>query len=156
RGRAVRGRPRPHVHRRPPVQHPRRPALVRTGRARRRRVARHRGRRATPRRGRYTAGDRLRARVRERQRRHPLRAVLAGPGASVVTEVPPRPAPEITGHAAPFWAAARDGRLVIQHCPACGHYQHYPRPWCTNCLHETPEFVESRGEGTIYTFTVIR
>jgi len=73
-----------------------------------------------------------------------------------MSEIPPRPAPEITGHAAPFWAAARDGRLVIQHCPACGHYQHYPRPWCTNCLHETPEFVESAGEGTIYTFTVIR
>jgi len=71
-------------------------------------------------------------------------------------ELPPRPAPEITGHAAPFWAAARDGRLVIQHCPACGQYQHYPRPWCTNCLYEEPEFVESRGEGTIYTFTVIR
>jgi uncharacterized OB-fold protein len=73
-----------------------------------------------------------------------------------VSEVPARPAPEITGHAAPFWAAARDGRLVIQHCPACGHFQHYPRPWCTNCLHEAPEFVESSGEGTIYTFTVIR
>jgi uncharacterized OB-fold protein len=73
-----------------------------------------------------------------------------------VSEIPPRPAPEVTGHAAPFWAAARDGRLVIQHCPVCGHYQHYPRPWCTNCLHESPEFVESSGEGTIYTFTVIR
>ena len=69
---------------------------------------------------------------------------------------PPRPAPEITGHAEPFWAAARDGRLVIQRCPACGHVQHYPRPWCTNCLHDAPEFVESSGEGTIYTFTVIR
>jgi len=73
-----------------------------------------------------------------------------------VSELPPRPAPEITGHAAPFWAAARDGRLVVQHCPECGHYQHYPRPWCTRCLHEEPEFVESPGEGTVYTFTVIR
>jgi uncharacterized OB-fold protein len=73
-----------------------------------------------------------------------------------MSDTPPRPAPEITGHAAPFWAAAREGRLVIQHCPACGHFQHYPRPWCTSCLHEEPEFVESSGEGTIYTFTVIR
>jgi uncharacterized OB-fold protein len=71
-------------------------------------------------------------------------------------EVPARPAPEITGHAAPFWAAARDHRLVVQHCPACGQYQHYPRPWCTNCLNEALEFVASSGEGTIYTFTVIR
>jgi uncharacterized OB-fold protein len=73
-----------------------------------------------------------------------------------MSEIPARPAPEIIGHAAPFWAAAREGRLVIQHCPACGHFQHYPRPWCTNCLHQDPEFVESDGTGTIYTFTVIR
>jgi uncharacterized OB-fold protein len=73
-----------------------------------------------------------------------------------VSELPPRPAPEITGHAAPFWGAARGGRLVVQRCPACGQYQHYPRPWCTNCLHEEPEFVDASGEGTIYTFTVIR
>lgn len=73
-----------------------------------------------------------------------------------MSEIPPRPAPEITAHAAPFWAAAREGRLVIQHCPACGHHQHYPRPWCTSCLHEAIEFVDASGEGTIYTFTVIR
>jgi uncharacterized OB-fold protein len=71
-------------------------------------------------------------------------------------DLPPRPAPEITAHAAPFWAAARKGMLVIQRCPACGHCQHYPRPWCTNCLHEGVEFVEASGEGTVYTFTVIR
>jgi uncharacterized OB-fold protein len=73
-----------------------------------------------------------------------------------VSDVPPRPAPEVTAHAAPFWAAARDGRLVIQHCPACGQHQHFPRPWCTNCLSEGVEFVEVSGAGTIYTFTVIR
>lgn len=70
--------------------------------------------------------------------------------------LPARPAPEITGHAAPFWAAAREGRVVVQRCTACGQHQHYPRPWCTNCLSEAVEFVESSGHGTIYTFTVIR
>ena len=70
--------------------------------------------------------------------------------------LPPRPAPEVTGHAAPFWAAAQEGRLVVQRCTACGQHQHYPRPWCTNCLSEAVEFVESSGTGTIYTFTVIR
>ena len=71
-------------------------------------------------------------------------------------EVPARPAPEVTRYAAPFWAAARAHRLVIQHCAQCGQYQHYPRPWCTNCLNEAVEFVEASGRGTIYTFTVIR
>jgi uncharacterized protein len=75
---------------------------------------------------------------------------------SVDDAVTSRPAPEVTKHAAPFWAAARERRLVIQHCPKCGQYQHYPRPWCTNCLNDNLEFVESPGFGTIYTFTVIR
>jgi uncharacterized protein len=70
--------------------------------------------------------------------------------------LPARPAPEITDHAAPFWAAAADGRLVVQRCTQCGQRQHYPRPWCTNCLSEAVEFVESAGRGTIYTFTVVR
>lgn len=69
---------------------------------------------------------------------------------------PPRPLPEITAASAPFWAAARDHRLVVQHCPRCRRFQHFPRPWCTNCLHDVLEFVDATGRGTIYSFTVVR
>jgi len=54
-----------------------------------------------------------------------------------------------------FWAAAAEGRLLIQHCPACGHRQFYPRAWCTACGAE-PAWEEVSGRGTVHTFTVIR
>jgi uncharacterized OB-fold protein len=69
---------------------------------------------------------------------------------------PARPAPEVTPAAVPFWAAAREHRLVIQRCPRCDRLQHYPRPWCTECLNEDLEFVSSAGIGTVHSYTVIR
>lgn len=55
----------------------------------------------------------------------------------------------------PFWAAAADGRLVVQHCQSCGRRQFYPRPLCLGCG-QMPEWLEASGDGTVYTFTVIR
>ena len=54
-----------------------------------------------------------------------------------------------------FWAAAAEGRLLVQQCPACGHRQFYPRPICTACGAD-PEWLEASGRGTVHTFTVIR
>jgi uncharacterized protein len=69
---------------------------------------------------------------------------------------PPRPAPEPSEYGAPFWAAARDGRLVLQHCARCDRLQHFPRPWCTECLNDEMEFVAASGLGTVYSSTVVR
>jgi uncharacterized OB-fold protein len=68
----------------------------------------------------------------------------------------PRPVPTPSPHSAPFWTAAREHRLVIQHCTRCGTLQHYPRPWCTTCMSEELDWVESPGRGTVYSFTVVR
>lgn len=54
-----------------------------------------------------------------------------------------------------FWAAADEGRLLIQQCPACGHRQFYPRALCTACGAD-PVWLEASGRGTVHTFTVIR
>ncbi len=67
-----------------------------------------------------------------------------------------RPVPDADASGAPFWAAAREHRLVVQHCPRCDRFQHYPRPFCTACLHDELEFVDATGRGTVYSFTVIR
>jgi len=67
----------------------------------------------------------------------------------------PRPTPAADDFGAPFWTAAAEGRLLIQHCPACGHRQHYPRALCTECG-ATPEWEEASGRGTVHTYTVIR
>ncbi len=66
-----------------------------------------------------------------------------------------RPLPAADDFGAPFWAAAAEGRLLIQHCAACGHRQHYPRPLCTACG-ATPEWERASGRGTVHTFTIIR
>ena len=70
--------------------------------------------------------------------------------------LPPRPVPEASPYGEPFWAAAVDGRLVIQRCPRCDRLQHFPRPWCTACLNDAMEYVEASGRGTVYSFTVVR
>jgi uncharacterized OB-fold protein len=57
---------------------------------------------------------------------------------------------------APFWAAARQQRLVIQHCRACSHYQFYPRNFCLACESGEVEWVAATGTGVVYSMTVIR
>lgn len=68
----------------------------------------------------------------------------------------PRPVPESSRYGEPFWAAARDDRLVLQHCPRCDRIQHFPRPWCTECLNDALDSVDASGLGTVYSFTVVR
>lgn len=66
-----------------------------------------------------------------------------------------KPLPQIDGVNAEYWQAAREGRLLVQECPQCGHRQWYPRALCTRCAAE-PAWLETAGRGTIHTFTVIR
>lgn len=66
-----------------------------------------------------------------------------------------RPLPETDPVSERYWAAAAEGRLLIQRCAACGHRQHYPRAVCTACG-ATPEWEEASGRGTVYTYTIVR
>lgn len=74
---------------------------------------------------------------------------------SVETPEYDKPLPVADDLTAPFWQAARAGRLVVQRCAECGAYQHYPRPFCTHCEQATPAWVEASGEGVVHTFTVV-
>ncbi len=67
----------------------------------------------------------------------------------------PRPAPVPDPDSAPYWAAAHDGRLVVQRCENCGTYQLYGRDRCLVCRGPVV-WVEASGKGTVYSFTVIR
>ena len=53
-----------------------------------------------------------------------------------------------------FWDAARDRRLIIQRCRACGEHQFYPRPFCLKCQGAV-EWVESAGRGVVYAQTEV-
>ena len=67
----------------------------------------------------------------------------------------PRPAPVPEPEAAEYWAAARQGRLLVQKCEDCGHFQLYPRPFCLECRGPV-SWVEASGRGVVHSFTVIR
>ncbi len=55
----------------------------------------------------------------------------------------------------PFWEAAREHRLVVQRCIACGYYNHPPRSACDACLAQQLRFEQVSGQGRIYSFTVM-
>jgi uncharacterized OB-fold protein len=56
----------------------------------------------------------------------------------------------------PYFAAAAGGKLLIKRCRTCGAVHHYPRPFCVFCWSAEVEWVESSGEGEVYTFSVTR
>ena len=56
----------------------------------------------------------------------------------------------------PFWAAAKDGRLLIKRCSACGKPHFYPRPFCPFCWSDAVEWEEASGRATLYTWSVVR
>lgn len=63
--------------------------------------------------------------------------------------------PEPDDSSEPYWRAARERRLLIQRCRACGVHQFYPRPFCVRCLAPDPEWVAARGTGRIQTFSIV-
>jgi uncharacterized OB-fold protein len=65
----------------------------------------------------------------------------------------PRILPSLTAANRSFWTGGRDGRLLIERCPACGRWQHPPQGSCGEC--GGPVVAEPvSGEGTVFTFTV--
>jgi uncharacterized OB-fold protein len=64
----------------------------------------------------------------------------------------PRDNPEIEA----YWAAARDGKLLIKRCDDCGEAHYYPRALCPFCFSDRTRWQECSGHGTIYSFSVMR
>ena len=62
--------------------------------------------------------------------------------------------PAITEETAPFWTAAADGRLLVEHCDACGADSFPPRGMCRTCRSRDVGWVEVTGPGTVYSYTV--
>ena len=64
------------------------------------------------------------------------------------------PAPMVDEDTREFWAACKDHRLVIQQCGACDAFRFAPAPVCYRCRSRACNWVESKGIGEIYTWTV--
>jgi uncharacterized protein len=63
--------------------------------------------------------------------------------------------PIIDSASAPYWDAARHGRLLIAGCGACGKVHHYPRPFCPHCWSDDVQPVQASGAGTLYTYSTV-
>jgi uncharacterized OB-fold protein len=66
-----------------------------------------------------------------------------------------RPLPRPTALSQPHWEGCRAGVLRVQRCRACGTHVFIPQPLCTRCFHDGLEWVESAGNGSVYSFTVV-
>jgi uncharacterized OB-fold protein len=62
--------------------------------------------------------------------------------------------PSVTDETRAFWEAARQGRLLVQHCDACGAESFPPRGICRTCRSRNTSLVEVTSAGLIYSFTV--
>lgn len=55
----------------------------------------------------------------------------------------------------PFFAAARQGRLVYRHCRACERGFQVPGQYCRHCGSADTEWRDAKGTGTLYTWTTV-
>ena len=64
--------------------------------------------------------------------------------------------PAVNLESKPFFDAAAEGRFLIKRCQACGEAHWYPRTICPNCHSDRTVWEESRGEGVVYTYSIMR
>jgi uncharacterized OB-fold protein/acyl dehydratase len=65
-----------------------------------------------------------------------------------------RPRPALTQDNSFFFEGAKQHKLLIQRCTACGTLRHPPRPACAHCRSFDWDTLEASGRGTIYSFVV--
>ena len=64
--------------------------------------------------------------------------------------------PDINMETEAYWESAKNGKLIIKTCRSCGRLHYYPRRICPHCLSDDTDWVEASGNGTIYTYSVMR
>ncbi|CAH2400709.1 Zn-ribbon domain-containing OB-fold protein [Mesorhizobium escarrei] len=65
------------------------------------------------------------------------------------------PAPTITALTQPFWDAAAQGRLKIQHCEDCDKAVFYPRSICPHCWSTRLAWRDASGRGRLKSFSQV-
>lgn len=66
----------------------------------------------------------------------------------------PRPVANADSQA--YWDAARDRKLLIRRCKACGELHFMPRHLCPSCWSNDLEWIGAKGTGQVHSFTLIR
>jgi uncharacterized OB-fold protein len=66
-----------------------------------------------------------------------------------------RPLPQpMTPEAQPYWDGAREGKLMIPQCRACGKPFMYPRVRCPFCASADIAWIQASGRGRLYSFEI--
>ena len=68
----------------------------------------------------------------------------------------PLPSPVANADSLTYWNAAREHRLLLRKCNECGVLHFMPRFLCPNCWSDRLSWVESSGNGSIHSYTIIR
>ena len=66
------------------------------------------------------------------------------------------PSPPVNPESKAFFDAAREGKLLLGKCSACKELHYYPRAVCPFCSSEKIQWVEAKGKGTLYSYSVMR
>lgn len=64
-----------------------------------------------------------------------------------------KPVPVMQPWTKAFWAAAKEEKLLVQHCGDCGANIFFPKKVCPECWSENLTWIESTGRATVYSFT---
>lgn len=64
------------------------------------------------------------------------------------------PAPVTEPWTEEFWKAAKQHKFLVQHCNDCNINIFYPRKFCPECWGSNLSWIESKGKGKLYTFTI--
>ncbi|WP_447921988.1 Zn-ribbon domain-containing OB-fold protein [Achromobacter aegrifaciens] len=66
------------------------------------------------------------------------------------------PQPIANADSKPYWDGAREHKLLIRKCKACDTLHFMPRHLCPECWSDQLEWVQSKGTGSVYSFSIIR
>lgn len=66
-----------------------------------------------------------------------------------------KPLPLVTPLSRVFYDGCKENKLLYQHCKNCDEVIFFPKEFCPNCMSHNLEWLESKGKGKIYSFTVV-
>ena len=66
-----------------------------------------------------------------------------------------RPMPDPAPASKPFWNGARQHKLMIPRCEACGQAWFPPSGRCPNCLSADHRWIQASGRGAVFSFAVV-
>jgi uncharacterized OB-fold protein len=55
-----------------------------------------------------------------------------------------------------YFDAAAEGKLMLKKCGDCNEVHHYPRALCPFCFSDKVSWLQAKGTGEIYTYSVTR